>query len=424
MRFARTERDELQALSAEIEKENGDFEQDFRRLSAEIDELRGKRKQVKAQIGKLLDQCRTIPTGDLVRNVQMDSARTHKDSSTAPARAGMCYVGKYAIDQPGDVAEHALRERLRQIQEKGKIPLLSADMDDTFLPFGALLTETEINLLLAYLENGGQIAINTLAPKEWFLLRVVEPLARAFHQKRRVCLLKRVHWIVSGGREIFVFDASQQSYRRIYAASHGNKAEGLLRLAQHLGDSIAILALYGDCFGDPGNDGNVIGREVIPLLINAGSDHPVARSEVEQLFINTIEKGPRVILRHLAFVTERLRDLVTEAIPPAESTFAVAASQDRNCWSFGLADFSGCPEEEPLEVRGHGSGFVWSWNREGMSYVTPLLRRVDSQALGPTAYGARLPEGTTGFTFFWTGGDDAKGGQSPGHWEGKDFLRN
>ena len=423
VRFIGAERDELRALSAEMEKENAGLGQEVRRLSAELDELRGERKQVKARIEKLLSQCRTI-TDDLAQNVRMGPARRRKDSSAAPARADMCHVGKRAVDPPGDVAEHALRERLCQIQEEGKVPLLSADMDDTFLPFGALLTETEIGLLVAYLESGGQIAINTLAPKEWFLLRVVEPMARAFHQRRRVHLLSRVHWIVSGGREIFVFDATQQSYRRIYAAAHGNKAEGLLRLARELGDAIAILALYGDCFGDPGNDGNAIGREGIPLVINVGADHSVVRSEVEQLFINTIEKGPRVILRHLAFVADRLRNPVAEAIPAVESTFAGAALEDRNGWHFGWTDFPDCPEEEPLEVQGHGSGFVWSWNREGICYVTPLLRRVDPQASGPTAYGARLPKGTTGFTFFWTGGDDARGGQLPGHWEGRDFLRS
>jgi hypothetical protein len=33
-----------------------------------------------------------------------------------------------------------------------------------------------------------------------------------------------------------------------------------------------------------------------------------------------------------------------------------------------------------------------------------------------------LPEGGTNFTFFWTGGQDAFSGESPGHWEQRDFC--
>ncbi|MGI8959969.1 MAG: cell division protein ZapB [Bryobacteraceae bacterium] len=49
-------RDEAHAQTAWFQKENGDLEQKMIRLSQELDELRGERKQVKARIEKLLGQ--------------------------------------------------------------------------------------------------------------------------------------------------------------------------------------------------------------------------------------------------------------------------------------------------------------------------------------------------------------------------------
>jgi hypothetical protein len=54
--------------------------------------------------------------------------------------------------------------------------------------------------------------------------------------------------------------------------------------------------------------------------------------------------------------------------------------------------------------------------------MTPLIRSIELQAGHKATYTAKLPEGVTGFTFFWTGGDDTKTGQSAGHWEGRDFM--
>ena len=76
-------------------------------------------------------------------------------------------------------------------------------------------------------------------------------MASAFHRKHRARLFSRVHWIVSGGEEIFVYEYSHHSYRKIPFAPQGSKGEGVLHLMKHLGDSIAILALYGDPFDDP-----------------------------------------------------------------------------------------------------------------------------------------------------------------------------
>src|ERR1035438_6870175 len=123
VRLTGAERDELRALSAEMEKENVGLGQKVRRLSAELDELRGERKQVKARIEKLLSQCRTI-TDDLAQNVRTGPARRSKDSSAAPARADLCHVGKCAVDPPEDVAEHALRKAPAPNSGRGKGPLV------------------------------------------------------------------------------------------------------------------------------------------------------------------------------------------------------------------------------------------------------------------------------------------------------------
>ena len=185
---------------------------------------------------------------------------------------------------PEHDAEQFLCDRLRTLQQDHRLPLLSTDLDDTFLPFGAMLGDKELRALTAYLETGAHIAFNTLAPKEWFYLRVMERMASAFHRKHRARLFSQVHWIVSGGEEIFVYEHSHHSYRRIYFAPQGSKGEGVLHLMKHLGDSIALLALYGDRFDDPGNDGNAIGNEEIPLVFNVGADQNVQQLAAKQVF--------------------------------------------------------------------------------------------------------------------------------------------
>lgn len=165
-------------------------------------------------------------------------------------------VAQFSADHAADVVLGALR----QIQAHHGLPLLSMDLDDTFLPFGKPIGFGELNLLIAYARAGGHFVFNTLAPKEWFYLRVVEPLVRACHGKHDASLLSRVHWIVSGGREIFTFDLTSQSYRRIFAASTGSKADGLSQLRSRLDPNVSLLALYGDRFDDPQNDGNALGR--------------------------------------------------------------------------------------------------------------------------------------------------------------------
>jgi hypothetical protein len=76
--------------------------------------------------------------------------------------------------------------------------------------------------------------------------------------------------------------------------------------------------------------------------------------------------------------------------------------------------------ERWLEVEVQGPGFVWSWNDQGLSYLTALVLVVDPTTC-KAGYTAALPDEIVGFTFFWTGGPDTANGHSAGHWEGRDF---
>jgi len=315
-----------------------------------------------------------------------------------------------------DVAEDLLAAHLCEIYEQGKLPLLSTDMDDTLLPFGKVISERELNLLIAYADVGGHLAINTLAPKEWFYLRVIDGLVNTFHQKNCLHLLRRVHCIVSGGREVFVYDSPSHSYRRVHAAAAGNKAEGLLHLLSHLGDDVALLAFYGDCFDDPGNDGSALAMHDIPLVINVGADKQVRQSNIRQVFVNAVDKGPDTTLRHLAFVSAMLRERSPRVLPVEEPILPRECATAAQSWKFGASTKG----EKPYGVEVHGPGFLWSWNDDGLSYLSALVRVVDD-SISKTVYRAGLPDGIAGFTFFWTGGPDVASGQAAGHWEGRDF---
>lgn len=308
-----------------------------------------------------------------------------------------------------DAAEDLLVSTLRGLHQQGKLPLLSMDLDDTFLPFGQFITETELDGLIAYLDAGGMLTFNTLATKEWFYRRVIDRLVNACSRKNCAHLLGRLYWIVSGGREIFGYDSPSNSYRRESIAPRpSTKAEGLLHLLRNLDPSVGLLALYGDRFEDPGNDGNALGIQEIPLVVNVGADQPVKPSSTGQRFLNAVEKGPPATLRHLARLTATLRNLSPRVPRPA----SCPEPAPRPPWRFE----TGSPGERPHAVEVQGPGFLWSWTDQGLSYLGALV-----QQLGQPVYTARLPSDVAGFTFFWTGGLDTATGQSPGHWEGRDF---
>ena len=90
----------------------------------------------------------------------------------------------FGSERSRDLAQDLPAAQLGRIHEQGKLPLLPTDMDDTLLPFGNVISEGELDLLIAYVDAGGQLVFNTLAPREWFYLRVVDRLANTFYQKK------------------------------------------------------------------------------------------------------------------------------------------------------------------------------------------------------------------------------------------------
>jgi len=281
------------------------------------------------------------------------------------------HLGASAQFYSDDRAEHHLSKRLRLIRNEQRIPLLCVDMDDTFLPFGKVITEHERDAVKAYLQTGGHIAFNTLAPKEWFYLRVIEPVALAFHEDHCTHLLSRLHWIVSGGGEVFVYEHTKCSYRRVHGSSARSKAEGLLSLLTHLGPEVRVLAFYGDRFDDPQNDGNAIGAGHIPLVVNVGTDQIVS-STPKQIFINARNKGPTATLNDLRLITAQLQKGIYRVL--SEPPQAVDESKrDKRSWRFDFANAGPGMPDTPISVKAHGPGFLWSWNDRGLCYLTPLI---------------------------------------------------
>jgi hypothetical protein len=316
-----------------------------------------------------------------------------------------------------DPALDLVGAHLRRILEGDKLPLLSMDLDDTFLPFGKIINERELETVVAYAQAGGQLAFNTLAPKEWFYLRVIERLVHSMHRNNCTHLLCRLHWIASGGREIFVYDSSNHGYRRIYAASTGSKTEGLLHLLRHLKSNVSLLAFYGDRFDDPENDGNALGIREIPLVINVGADQQLPQANAGQIFLNAVEKGPATTLRHMDFLTAKLRERPPPVLQVQVSTLHRESPAEWRLWRFEASPYTGKPDGVEVD----GPGFVWSWSHLGLSYLTTLVRPLDN-SVSKMVYRAPFPCGVAGFTFFWTGGPDTASGQLAGHWEGRDFL--
>jgi len=316
-----------------------------------------------------------------------------------------------------DSAQDLVAARLESILERDKLPLVSIDLDDTLLPFGKTVSDRELETVIAYAHAGGQLAFNTLAPKEWFYLRVIDRLVHVLHRNNRAHLLCRLHWIASGGREIFVYDSSNDSYQRVYAAPTGSKAEGLLHLLRHLNGKVTLLAFYGDRFEDLENDGNALGIREIPIIVNVGADQQIPKTKAGQVFLNAVAKGPTTTLRHMGFLAAKLRDHFKRMLQVEASTLRRKSPEAWRFWRFE----SGSCGAKPHGVEVYGPGFLWSWNDQGSSYLTALIRPIDNST-SRTVYRAPFPCGIAGFTFFWTGGPDAARRQVPGHWEGRDFV--
>jgi hypothetical protein len=134
----------------------------------------------------------------------------------------------------------------------------------------------------------------------------------------------------------------------------------------------------------------------------------------QRSILNAIEKGPATTLHHIGFLTTKLSEHSARVLQVESSKARVSAA---GIWRFG----AGSCVENPRGVEVYGPGFVWSWNHQGLSYLTALVRSVD-YSTAENIYRAPFPREIAGFTFFWTGGADTAGGQVAGHWEERDFL--
>ncbi len=147
---------------------------------------------------------------------------------------------------------------------------------------------------------------------------------------------------------MFVYEPTKCSYRRVHGFSARSKAEGLLSLLTHLGPEVRVLAFYGDRFDDPQNDGNAIGADHIPLVVNVGTDQIVA-STPKQIFINARNKGPATTLSDLRLITAQLQKGICSVL--SEPPQAVDESRrDKSSWRFDFANAGAGTSDTPISV--------------------------------------------------------------------------
>lgn len=309
-----------------------------------------------------------------------------------------------SLNQPRRLA---LELGLQTIMADGRVPLLSLDMDDTFLGYGIVLSSRELGILMPYTEARGHLVINTLADRRWGYHRVLHAWTQELHRRGHVDRLSRLHFIVAGedgGTEVYSYDLNAGAYVRIAKFSERDKARGLAALTRHLQGRATLLAAYGDRFDDVLNDGSLRLSDAVSLAMNVGADLETSFSPT-QLFFNTGRGGQTTTFDDIAWVTQWLR----AHAPTGRSVARIVPPPHPHTvrWTFAHpADMA--PFNRPVRVEVGGPGFVWAWS-EAHHYLVPL---VDMGA--GVRYGATLPVDAERFTFFWTDG-------APGHWEGRDF---
>ncbi|MCX5697776.1 MAG: hypothetical protein NTU54_07420, partial [Candidatus Omnitrophica bacterium] len=319
------------------------------------------------------------------------------------------------------IKQEALRGRLAEIIANGKNPLLSVDMDDTLLPFGAIITDDVVDTLLNYAEAGGYFAINSLADKEWMYLRVLDTLCSRAYQLRKPHLLSHIPLILKGGKEVYVYEVfgTMQSdplpcggYRLVHKQEQSTKAKGLIWLAEYLKDTAMILALYADQFIIYENDGNALGEELIPIVVNVGDPIFVSGQGKQQVF-NAIPQGPRTTLTDLQWLT---RTLTLDRSLPEEREFPRKKEEKIAIWTFNKGRHMRLVKDCLVRVivgvpRVGAPGFVWAGCADAKNnwenvFLVPLVKnRITHEAL--------LPKGTNIFRIFWSTGE----GKKSGHWE-------
>jgi len=335
--------------------------------------------------------------------------------------------------------KRVLGKRLEEILESGKAPLMSIDMGNTLIMDRETLENRKdiMYAVIGFLEKGGFIAFNTLDTKDEFYHVVLEALANELYRTNKSHLMNHIYMLFRGGREIFQYDSEARCYRQIYHAGYGTKADGALWLLdKHLKDKASLLALYADEFYRYLNDGNAIGMENIPVIVNAGENlyadsvKRIVKTNIRekiykkvtdsQYIFNTNYGGPERVRQDLSWITGELpEDVPFKALPGA----AAEPEKPEIEWTFdkgrSFTALKECRVKVVVGKPGEGApGFIWAgvkdeygtWNPDKI-YLIPLILNSDGQ------HEAVLPKGVNHYTFFWTGGEDAKSGFMPGHWE-------
>ncbi|MDD5218451.1 MAG: amylo-alpha-1,6-glucosidase, partial [Candidatus Omnitrophica bacterium] len=336
----------------------------------------------------------------------------------------------YARDNIHAVRHQALFAGLREILRRGEIPLIALDKDYTLTGYGQSFGEEELELILATVEAGAHLAINSLTQKDVNGYRkMMDPLIHYFTKQGKRHLLARVHFVFGsggrweteqGGKEVFVYDLKNHAYQLINREDKDRpttKATGLLRLRDYLnqrGRRVSILAAYGDSFFDawhqtfphPWNDGSVVDNAEIPIVINVGEDigdAVILERAGGQKFINTHEWNTMATKKDLQELTrvmsspeyQNLRPQGWESPEPVNVAPDSVSFQD---WFWESQDpFQILPGHRARVVlRGqenNWAGFVWAWGPEG-TWLCPLEWHEDIHQ-----HMAEIPAGATNIRF-------------------------
>lgn len=374
--------------------------------------------------GKLL--CLLLDKGDdLFFGVDKTTSRIDKSFPEILIKSLTTYLEnsqERTID--GQIKEReTIRGDLEEILKKGKRPLIVTDMDDTLIKYDYPLDDNTAQQIIEYLEAGGVLAIDTLANKDWFYYRFLSILINSLSRQNKLYLLSNFYFIISrvlegsgednlGGTEVYMYDPQVGGFRLAFHQINNDKADGVLRLLWFLnkrGDNVDLLGYWGDNFSNNKNDGSVLDKSWIRLVMNVGKDVFVERSD-KQNFINAQIKGPQTTLRNLNDVTDCLKKKEELRILPYKKIDSYKIIP----WTFALKNaITPVEKNSQVLVRVNAPGFVWTGSRGWLKiYLIPLVKKKEY-------YEALLPSDTDEFTFFWQNSNYSVGSKFPGNWEGQ-----
>jgi len=340
----------------------------------------------------------------------------------------------------------ALTDSMRTILSEEKRPILSLDLDDTLTPFGAHLDQRTTGILVNYLKKGGVLALNTLATKEFVYRRVIEHIMQELIRQDKLYLLENIFLIMAetdrmyDSKEILRYDTAINAYRRIFRTAHGTKGTALAWLMKCISpERASLLAYYGDNYNMFLNDATAIGMPQVHNVVNVGQDLDpqtvwlIAKACLEHGFYPMVEEAQHIFNTGHGGTEATINDILklTEMMPERPDVERAVSRQEPSqadaVWTFENKDSLTAGPEQTVKVLvgtpGHGApGFLWAgvknaggdWDKK-KAFLIPLRLAPNGQ------HEAELPIECNVFTFFWTGGDDARSSWVPGHWEGRDY---